>query len=79
MAFVDRRQHTHGVESICKVLLTTTSAYWRHAWLLRQPDKRCARAKRDEVLLSHVQRVWPTNMLAHGADKVWMQMNRKGI
>ncbi|WP_230182824.1 IS3 family transposase [Aquabacterium sp. CECT 9606] len=78
-AFVDRHRHTYGVESICKVLQIAPSAYWRHAWLQRQPDKRCARAKRDEVLLPHVHRVWLANMQAYGADKVWMQMNREGI
>jgi transposase InsO family protein len=61
------------------VLQIAPSAYWRHAWLQRQPDKRCARAKRDEVLLPHVHRVWLANMQAYGADKVWMQMNREGI
>lgn len=61
------------------MLQIAPSAYWRHAWLQRQPDKRCARAKRDEVLLPHVHRVWLANMQAYGADKVWMQMNREGI
>jgi putative transposase len=61
------------------VLQIAPSAYWRHAWLQRQPDKRSARAKRDEVLMPHVHRLWLTNMQAYGADKVWMQMNREGI
>ncbi len=27
----------------------------------------------------HIERVWQANLRVHGADKVWMQMNREGI
>lgn len=61
------------------MLQIAPSGYWRHAALKRSPDRRCARAKRDEALIPHIQRVWHTNMQVYGADKVWMQMNREGI
>ncbi len=55
------------------------SAYWRHAAQLRDPSKRCARAKCDDVLCPEIQRVWHANMRVYGADKVWKQMNREQI
>jgi hypothetical protein len=55
------------------------SAYRRHAALLREPHKRCARAHRDEVLAPQIQRVWQANMQVYGADKVWRQLAREGV
>ena len=55
------------------------SAYRRHAARQRNPELRSARAKRDELLMAHIQRVWDANMQVYGADKVWIQMNREGI
>jgi putative transposase len=46
--------------------------------LQRQPHKRCTRAKRDEVLMPQIQRVWQANMQVYGADKVWRQLRREG-
>ncbi|WP_431017829.1 IS3 family transposase [Burkholderia gladioli] len=78
-AFIDQHRDTFGVESICKVLRIAPSAYWRHAAQLRDPSKRCARAKCDDVLCPEIQRVWHPNMRVYGADKVWKQMNREQI
>ena len=55
------------------------SAYRRHAARQRNPERRSARARRDELLMAHIQRVWDANMQVYGADKVWLQMNREGI
>ncbi|KVD85156.1 transposase [Burkholderia sp. ABCPW 14] len=55
------------------------SGYRRHAAQLRDPSKRCARAKRDEVLQPEIKRVWQANMQVYGVPKVWKQMNREGI
>ena len=55
------------------------SCYRRHAAQQRNPQLRCARAKRDDELIAHIQRVWHANMQVYGADKVWMQMNREGV
>lgn len=55
------------------------SGYRRHAAQLRDPSKRCARAKRDEVLQPEIKRVWRANMQVYGVPKVWKQMNREGI
>jgi hypothetical protein len=50
------------------------SGYRRHAALLREPDRRCARARRDELLAPQIERVWQANMQVYGADKVWRQL-----
>lgn len=55
------------------------SAYRRHAARQRQPELRCARAKRDDVLLTQIERVWHLNMQVYGAQKVWRQLKREGI
>ncbi|KVC78884.1 transposase [Burkholderia ubonensis] len=55
------------------------SGYRRHAAQLREPSKRCARAKRDEMLCPEINRVWQANMQVYGADKVWKQVNRENI
>ena len=55
------------------------SAYRRHAARKRNPELRSARAKRDELLMPHIERVWQANMQVYGAEKVWKQMNRENI
>jgi len=61
------------------VLQIAPSGYWRHAAHQRNPQLRCARAQRDDILVPHIERVWQTNMRVYGADKVWKQMNREGV
>ncbi|MFG0595556.1 IS3 family transposase [Delftia sp. WSY_9] len=77
-AFINQQRNAFGVEPLCKVLQVAPSAYWRHAALMREPQKRCTRAKRDEVLMPQIQRVWQANMQVYGADKVWRQLRREG-
>ena len=55
------------------------SAYRRHAARQRNPELRSERAKRDDLLMSHINRVWEANLKVYGADKVWKQMNREAI
>ncbi len=55
------------------------SAYRRHAARQRNPELRSARARRDDVLMPKIERVWAANLQVYGADKVWKQMNREGI
>lgn len=61
------------------MLQVAPSAYRRHAALVRDPHKRCARACRDEVLAPQIQRVWQANMQVYGADKIWRQLAREGV
>jgi putative transposase len=77
--FIDEHRGTHGVEPICKVLQIAPSGYRRHAALRRDPDKRCARARRDEALVPQIKQVWQANLQVYGADKVWHQLQREGV
>ncbi|WP_157896721.1 IS3 family transposase [Acidovorax carolinensis] len=77
--FIDKHRDTFGVEPVCKVLQVAPSAYRRHAALIREPDRRCARARRDELLAPQIERVWQANMQVYGADKVWRQLAREGV
>jgi hypothetical protein len=42
------------------------------------PNRRSARAKRDEVLKVEIRRVWKENFELYGARKVWRQLLREG-
>lgn len=55
------------------------SGYRRHLALLRHPERRSERVRRDEILAGEIERVWQANMRVYGADKVWRQLNREGI
>ena len=78
MAFIDAHRHTHGVEPICTALQVSPLGYRRHAALAREPQRRCARAHRDEALMPQIERVWQANMQVYGAKKVWRQLAREG-
>ena len=79
MPFIDKPREALGVEPICRVLQVAPSAYRRDAAERREPDKRCVRARRDEVLAAHIERVWQANLQVDGADKIWRQLNREGV
>ncbi len=79
MEFIDAHRDTLGVEPICKVLQVAPSGYRRHAARRRDPDRRCARARRDEALVPQIERVWQANLQVYGADKVWRQLGREGL
>ena len=79
MGFIDRHRGSFGVEPICKVLQVAPSAYWLHAARQRCPELRSTRARSDEALAAHIERVWRDNLEVYGADKVWKQLKREGI
>jgi len=61
------------------VLQIAPSGYRRHVAQVREPHRRCARAKRDALLLPEIERVWQSNLQVYGADKVWKQLGREGM
>jgi transposase InsO family protein len=61
------------------VLQIAPSGYRRHVAQVREPHRRCARAKRDALLLPEIERVWQGNLQVYGADKVWKQLQREGM
>ena len=78
-AFIDEHREAMGIEPICKVLQVAPSAYRRYAAEQRDPTRRCARARRDEILMVHIERVWNDNLQVYEADKVWQQLKRESI
>lgn len=77
-AFIDQYRHAYGVEPICRVMQVAPSGYWRYAAQQRNPELRCARVQRDDVLSVDIERVWQANLQVYGADKVWHQLKREG-
>lgn len=79
VAFIDRRCEGLGVEPICDTLPIAPSTYYASKARSTYPEKRSARAKRDETLKKHIQKVWDENFSVYGARKVWLQLVREGI
>lgn len=78
-AFVDEHRAVYGVEPICRVLPIAPSTYYVHARCQAAPERRSPRARRDEVLIGHIQRVWEENFQVYGVRKVWRQLLREGV
>ena len=76
--FIDTHRDAHGVEPICKVLPIAPSTYYRHAARVADPERRSARAKRDEALCGQIRRVWDDNFQVYGVRKVWRALHRDG-
>ena len=55
------------------------STYYVHAHCQATPERRSRRARRDDVLSAHIQRVWDENFRVYGARKVWRQLGRDGV
>jgi transposase InsO family protein len=77
--FIEEHRGIHGVEPICEVLPIAPSTYYEHRARRMAPEKRSARATRDELLRKEIQRVYDENRQVYGADKVWRQLSREGI
>jgi len=79
VSFIDAHRDEYGVEPICRQLPIAPSTYYEHKRIRSDPDLRCARAKRDDMLMPEIRRVWQENFGVYGARKVWRQVNREGI
>jgi len=79
VSFIDEHRGKYGVEPICQQLQIAPSTFYDHQTKRQDPDKRSARAKRDEALCVDVNRVFNDNYGVYGAKKVWRQMNREDI
>jgi transposase InsO family protein len=77
--FIDEHRDAYGVEPICAVLPIAPSTYHTHQARRRDPERRPARAKRDDDLRPKVQRVWDENFAVYGAEKVWRQLVREEV
>lgn len=79
VAFIDAHRAVHGVESICMLLPIAPSTYFRHKARHADPDRRSARARRDDELRVIILRIWNENHQVYGPRKVWRQMGREGL
>jgi putative transposase len=77
--YIDDHKDRFGVEPICAVLPIAPSTYYEQKAREHDPDRRPARAVRDEVLKPQIRRVWDENFRVYGAHKVWKQLNREGL
>jgi transposase InsO family protein len=78
VSFIDEHRAEYGVEPICAELPIAPSTYHAHVAKRTQPERRSARAKRDEELRKEIQRVWEENFKVYGVRKVWRQLQREG-
>jgi transposase InsO family protein len=78
VGFVEENRGTYGVEPICAMLPIAPATYYEHRARQRDPDRRPARARRDEDLRVQIARVFAENFDAYGAEKVWRQLKREG-
>jgi transposase InsO family protein len=78
VSFIDEHRAEYGVEPICEVLPIAPSMYYEMKARARDPERRPARAKRDEELRREINRVHAENHSVYGVRKVWKQMQREG-
>jgi len=76
--FIDEHREQYGVEPICEVLPIAPSVYRELKAREREPERRPARARRDDGLCEHIRRVWHENKAVYGPRKVWKQLKREG-
>jgi putative transposase len=79
--FIDTHRDGHGVEPICNVLPIAPSTYLPIMPRgVADPERRSARAKRDEALCGpEIRRVFEDNFRVYGVRKVWRQLHREGF
>ena len=79
MAFIDAHRGKLGIEPICRELAIAPSSYHEHAGRLADPDRRSARARRDDEIEKQIRRAHDASFGLYGTRKVWHQLRREGI
>jgi transposase InsO family protein len=79
VGFITDHRDQYGVEPICAVLPIAPSTYFRHRVQQLDSTRRSARARRDDELRIHIQRVWDEHQQVYGPRKVWRQLRREQI
>lgn len=79
VAFIDAHRGAYGVEPICAQLPIAPSTYYEHRARQAHPERRPARARRDDELCPQIQRVWRENFCVYGVKKTWRQLKRERI
>nr|WP_163433659.1 IS3 family transposase [Escherichia coli] len=79
MPLLDKLREQYGVGPLCSELHIAPSTYYHCQQQGHHPDKRSARAQRDDWLKKEIQRVYDENHKVYGVRKVWRQLLREGI
>ncbi|MGE2425682.1 IS3 family transposase [Escherichia coli] len=79
MPLLDKLHEQYGVGPVCSELHIAPSTYYHCQQQRHHPDKRSARAQRDDWLKKEIQRVYDENYQVYGVRKVWRQLLREGI
>ncbi|HGT5639157.1 TPA: IS3 family transposase [Escherichia coli] len=79
MALLDKLREQYGVRPVCSELHIAPSTYYHCQQQRHHPDKRSARAQRDDWLKKEILRVYDGNHQVYGVRKVWRQLLREGI
>ncbi|EET2808482.1 IS3 family transposase, partial [Escherichia coli] len=79
MPLLDKLREQYGVGPLCSELHIAPSTYYHCQQQRHHPDKRSARAQRDDWLKKEIQRVYDENHKVYGVRKVWRQLLREGI
>ena len=79
VGFIDDHRDVYGVESICAVLPIAPSTYFQHKAQQADPNRRSARAQRDDELREIIRRIWTEHFQVYGPRKVWRQMGRENL
>jgi hypothetical protein len=79
IAFIDDHRDKHGVEPICDMLPIAPATYYDHLAKRADPARLSDRARRDEELRPHIQRVFDANWQVYGVRKVWRHLCREGF
>ncbi|EKI8874537.1 IS3 family transposase [Escherichia coli] len=79
MPLLDKLHEQYGVGPVCSELHIAPSTYYHCQQQRHHPDKRSARAQRDDWLKREIQRVYDENHQVYGVRKVWRQLLREGI
>ncbi|WP_420536737.1 IS3 family transposase [Escherichia coli] len=79
MPLLDKPRKLYGVGPVCSELHIAPSTYYHCQQQRHHPDKRSARAQRDDWLKKEILRVYDGNHQVYGVRKVWRQLLREGI
>ncbi|EGD7621775.1 IS3 family transposase [Escherichia coli] len=79
MPLLDKLRKLYGVGPVCSELHIAPSTYYHCQQQRHHPDKRSARAQRDDWLKKEIQRVYDENHKVYGVRKVRRQLLREGI
>ncbi|EPD8020245.1 IS3 family transposase [Escherichia coli] len=79
MPLLDKLREQYGVGPLCSELHIAPSTYYHCQQQRHHPDKRSARAQRNDWLKKEIQRVYDENHKVYGVRKVWRQLLREGI